>query len=565
MAEAKAEFRKKLADLRAKYVAQLKDRLDEVEAAFAPLKGELPLEKTVEALERLHHLTHKLVGSGTLYGFPELSETARQIEYLCDAILGIGQEISAQQRREMDDLVRGLWKTVSPSDEPSQTDVSVGQFVQPEAGNAVLEKAGVLIVGADGAWAAALTGDLSNYGFSAKVLSAYSDLADVVSTEPPSAIIVDMDFDDDGNPRIEIVQRLREERGADCPLIFLGSRGDLGAYVAAVREGADAYLPKPVNIAELVDALDGLVVSDDAEPYRILVVDDDPSVALYVEAVLQKAGMNTLVLNAPMEVLGAIEEFTPELILLDMYMPDCNGQELAAAIRLQPAYTGIPIVFLSGESDRDKQMKALTHGGDDFLTKTIRPEHLIASIRTRVQRFRALRSLMVRDSMTGLFNHTTTNEMFEAELGRAKRHGSVLALAALDIDHFKSVNDTYGHGVGDLVIKSLARLLKQRLRSTDIIGRMGGEEFSAILSGVDGPTAEKIMNDIRQAFSEIQHHTEQGAFSVTMSCGIADFPRFETQVQLSEVADKALYAAKNGGRNRVVLVEARVEHRGTHT
>lgn len=559
MAEGEAEFGDKLAVLKAMYVAQLAARLDEIEATFAPLRGDLPKAQAVEALEKLHHFTHKLAGSGAMYGFQDLSEAARLVEYACVAILGTDQEISTHQCRELDDRVQRLGKSVPTSDETSRTEAPLGNSDQPEAGGTISEIRSVLIIGtgnveADDAEAKTLARDLSNYGFTVKVHSNYSALVEVVSTEPPSAIIVDTALDDDGNLRVETVQRLRGEEGVNCPVVFLCSRRDLEAYVAAVRAGADAYLPKSANVAEIVDALDNLMVSDDAEPYRILIVDDDPSMALYVEAVLQNAGMNTSTINAPMEVLGGIEEFAPELILMDMYMPDCNGQELAAAIRLQPAFTGIPIVFLSGESDRGKQMEALTHGGDDFLTKTISSEHLISSVRTRVRRFRALRSLMVRDSMTGLFNHTTTNELFAAELGRAKRYGSVLALAALDIDHFKSVNDTYGHGVGDLVIKSLARLLKQRLRSTDIIGRMGGEEFSAILSGVDRPSAEKIMNGIRQAFSEIQYRTEQGTFSVTISCGIADFPCFETQALLSEAADKALYAAKNGGRNRVVLV-----------
>ena len=152
-------------------------------------------------------------------------------------------------------------------------------------------------------------------------------------------------------------------------------------------------------------------------------------------------------------------------------MPNCHGKELAAAIRQENAYLPIPIVFLSAEDDTSKQLDVMTIGGDDFLVKPIHPEHLVAAVVTRAKRFRALRGLMVRDSLTGLLNHTTTNEQTKIELARARRIKNSLSFALLDIDHFERVNDQYGHPAGDRVIKSLSNLLKKRLRATDVIGR----------------------------------------------------------------------------------------------
>ncbi len=124
---------------------------------------------------------------------------------------------------------------------------------------------------------------------------------------------------------------------------------------------------------------------------------------------------------------------------------------------------------------------------------------------------------------------------------------------SIDIDHFKSVNDTYGHAIGDIVIKSLSRLLKQRLRSVDIIGRMGGEEFAAVLVGASIKKAGEIMDEIRESFANIVQIGDGKEFSVTLSCGIADFPTFATQEELLEASDKALYDAKHGGRNKIVI------------
>jgi diguanylate cyclase (GGDEF)-like protein len=265
--------------------------------------------------------------------------------------------------------------------------------------------------------------------------------------------------------------------------------------------------------------------------------------------------MVTHVVNEPLEVMAPLVDFRPDLILMDVYMPGCDGMDLAAVIRQQEDYVGIPIVFLSTETNPDMHQEALRMGGDDFLTKPIPPDRLIVSITSRVQRSRALRSLMVRDSLTGLLNHTAVKERLSAEIARARRGGEHLALAVIDIDHFKSVNDTYGHPTGDRVLKSLSRLLQQRLRKSDIIGRYGGEEFVVILGGTDGASAVGVLDEIRAHLAHIRQQAEGAEFSVTFSCGIADFPTYADATDLTQAADKALYEAKRAGRNRVILAE----------
>jgi diguanylate cyclase (GGDEF)-like protein len=160
---------------------------------------------------------------------------------------------------------------------------------------------------------------------------------------------------------------------------------------------------------------------------------------------------------------------------------------------------------------------------------------------------------MMRDSLTGLLNHTATKEQIDIEVSRARRNGDTLAVAMLDIDRFKAVNDTYGHLVGDRVINNLARLLQQRLRNTDVIGRYGGEEFAVVLSGANGESAQRVLNDVRVGFAALKQQSGGTEFSVTLSCGIATFPHHDGAAQLTDAADKALYEAKNSGRNKVVL------------
>jgi diguanylate cyclase (GGDEF)-like protein len=235
-------------------------------------------------------------------------------------------------------------------------------------------------------------------------------------------------------------------------------------------------------------------------------------------------------------------------------MPGIDGIELAQVIRQIDEYVSTPIVFLSSEEDFNKQIQARNFGGDDFLTKPIKAKHLSALVQSRLERLKTLRSFMVRDSLTGLYNHTSVRGRLAQEITRCDRQNSTLAVAMLDLDHFKEVNDTYGHPTGDTVLKSLARLLQQRLRHSDVVGRYGGEEFISILLDANKEDAYQVIDEIRQHFSKIQHYSSnQGVFTVTFSCGIATVPEFSTVHALIAAADQALYRAKANGRNQVVL------------
>jgi diguanylate cyclase (GGDEF)-like protein len=225
--------------------------------------------------------------------------------------------------------------------------------------------------------------------------------------------------------------------------------------------------------------------------------------------------------------------------------------ELAKAIRQIDAYFSIPIVFLSSETNADKQFHAMCMGGDEFLTKPIKPHHLVTSVAVRAERMKMIRSFMVRDGMTGLFNHTTTKEYLETAIAHAQRSRNELCLAMLDLDRFKLVNDTHGHPTGDRVLITLARLLRQRLRKSDIVGRYGGEEFAVILPDCNLDQAVAIMEQLRVNFGNIEFQKGDTSFSATFSCGVAPLSRFCTVNALCKASDEALYRAKNGGRNQV--------------
>lgn len=338
-----------------------------------------------------------------------------------------------------------------------------------------------------------------------------------------------------------------------CPLIVTADQQDFAARLAAVRAGAAAFLGQPVDPQTLLERLDELTEMQPPQPFRILLVEDDPVMGQIYLAALVRAGMEVRSIADPTLVIEAIHDSDPDLLITDLNMPQCSGLELAAVIRSHADLTALPIVFLTGDAGQESRRSAVNLGSDAFLTKPVQLGDLVETARARARRARALRALMVRDSLTGTLNHGSIKEMLVSELGRVRREGDGLCLAMIDIDHFKQVNDSRGHASGDRVIKSLARLLRQNLRRSDHIGRYGGEEFAIILPRTPLADAQRRLDALRVQFAQLVQPHRMGDFRVTFSAGIVQDDGQAEPGTLIEAADAALYAAKRAGRNRVVV------------
>ncbi|MGB4467272.1 MAG: diguanylate cyclase [Azovibrio sp.] len=348
--------------------------------------------------------------------------------------------------------------------------------------------------------------------------------------------------------------RLRE-RHPLAQIICIGVPSEFTALDQALRLGADRCLTVGTPLQQVVGQVLELNGSVERDPYRVLVVEDSRTAARVICRSLEENGIVTQVLHDPSLSLGAIRQFQPDLILMDMYMPCCTGVEAARVIRQYDEFLSIPIVYLSGETDIALQVDALRLGGDHFLTKPFNPVVMNAVVKSKIERYRALRRSMLNDSLTGLLNHISTKQAISAALEFSGQEDRNVVVAMIDIDHFKSVNDNYGHPVGDQVIRSLAWLLRQRLRRGDIVGRYGGEEFVVGLVGVSPAKAREILDTIRQDFARIAFSIPGGDFRVTFSAGLSTCVDCQPRClePMLEAADEALYEAKRGGRNQVVL------------
>jgi diguanylate cyclase (GGDEF)-like protein len=346
------------------------------------------------------------------------------------------------------------------------------------------------------------------------------------------------------------IQALRQ-RFAMGQLIGLGVRSDFELLQQTLRGGCDSCLLGGTPPHAIVEHIMELNERHDQEAYRVLIVEDSKTASHFIRRTLEENQIASVVVNDPRQTLSALKQFNPDLILMDMYMPNCTGVEVARIIRQHGEYLCIPIVYLSGETNVALQVDAMRLGGDHFLTKPFNPVFLNAIVKSKIERYRALRRTMYHDSLTGLLNHSSGKNTLDMMLSTVAHEGGFLSVVMLDIDHFKRVNDTYGHPVGDQVIRNLSWLLKQRLRKQDILCRYGGEEFLIGLPHTDAEQAYAIMDRIRQDFAHIRHPHGDAHFFASASGGIATYPLYQTGDALIKAADKALYQAKRDGRNRI--------------
>ena len=346
-----------------------------------------------------------------------------------------------------------------------------------------------------------------------------------------------------------------EDLGETLPKILVSSETSFAFRAKCARSSISTIINNPIDQAELVHWLEHLGGQLSEQPASILLVDDDPIASAVYAEMLRANGMIVSVLNDPLKVIQTINGSFFDIVIMDLQMPNTDGIEIAKIIRQHQSHISIPIVFLSSEEDKTIQMRARQFGGDDFISKRADLDALVMLINLRVERARVLRSLIERDGLTGLLNHRRFNERVGHEMARVNRTKLQFCVAMIDVDHFKKVNDTWGHPVGDQVLSILARTLTGWVRKTDVVGRYGGEEFAVLLLDTSPDAVFEVLEKFRQHFAGIVFDGRPEPFSLTISIGVAGSESCENAAGLFAEADRALYLAKNNGRNQVVLAE----------
>lgn len=313
---------------------------------------------------------------------------------------------------------------------------------------------------------------------------------------------------------------------------------------------------------------------------QILLVDDDPATIQVLAQILSDVG-NLRFAVCGEDALRLARASVPDLILLDAEMPGMSGFLVCEALKADPLLADVPVIFISSHGEPEFELSGFELGAADFITKPVSPPLVLARVRTqlRVKHLADdLRSIAATDVLTGIANRRHFDASLEREWRSARRSGDALALLMVDVDHFKSFNDRYGHPAGDACLRSVAQaMLYASLRPTDLVARYGGEEFVVLLPRTSRSGAEHVARGILDVVEglAIPHEASVTALCVTVSIGVASYDddsanwvppspdsRFADDscarcgsIDLVQAADQAMYAAKRSGRRRACALD----------
>ncbi|OAN88648.1 diguanylate cyclase [Marinobacter sp. EhC06] len=547
----------KLAALRQKFLVRASEDIQVLRAyAEQTRRGELSAEGLIQCYQQLH----RLAGSAGTFGLPELGVAARALEKKLKSQAEELTETENNHSQTIDvndgfaDGVDALAKLVEVKSEISgQTRAAISRADIFEGSHGMQVSVIVMDSGCEGL--ASLSAEMARYGFNCQTVDqkVSASVQEVLADTPGAAAILCRDV------AVADVMSLRNQATAKglhrrLPVICIGRDGSFNNKYHLAKLGAFAFFQEPVDIPELAERIESLAIERSASVQgRVLIVEDDTELAEHYCLVLQSAGIEARAVSDPLDLMPTLSSFQPDIVLMDVQIGDYSGVTLARLIRFEPRWLSLPIIYLSSEDDPDNQLEALSKGADEFLMKPVSDDYLVRSVRIRCYRARQLSELMNRDSLTGLLKHSLIKQEVEKELARCRRDGHPSSLVMLDLDHFKQINDTWGHRYGDIVIRTLANLLRNRLRETDMIGRYGGEEFLVVLPHCEVTAAAELVRRIGESFAELEFSAGEGSFQVTLSAGVAAINDFANGDDALEAADQALYQRKRSGRNGVTV------------
>jgi len=305
---------------------------------------------------------------------------------------------------------------------------------------------------------------------------------------------------------------------------------------------------------------------------KFLIVEDDPILRLILKKTLEDKGYKVILAKDGQEGWEIFQKEKEEIYLaiIDWIMPRMDGLSLCQKIRKSKVSHYVYIIFLSAKTEKDDIITGLDVGADDYLTKPLEVRELLCRIKVGLriieleQKLREinqkLQILALTNGLTGILNRRAVLERFREEIYRAIREKWSLGVIMIDIDHFKKINDTYGHVIGDKVLKEVVNRLRSKLRPYDIIGRYGGEEFLVIIPKITGKSLYEVGERLRKSVCEESFKVDSETLTVTISLG-ATWVKLPKKIDVEmliedaiKVADKALYKAKDQGRNQVVLI-----------
>ncbi|WP_413167193.1 response regulator [Capilliphycus salinus ALCB114379] len=367
---------------------------------------------------------------------------------------------------------------------------------------------------------------------------------------PPDLVLLDLVFPNHREGGFILLQELKDQF-PELPVLVWTVRDDITGRAAVARLGGNAFLSKSVPCDQVLETIKDILQSTPTASTQILAVDDDPITLNHLLQLLPSYGLEVTPLADARLFWETLEKTTPDLVILDLEMPHFNGVELCKTVRTDPSWNALPILFLSARKDPKTVQNIYQAGADDYISKPFAEAELITRIFNRLDRIHLLRSLAETDPITGLVNRRRSTHDLNRYLHLSQRHCQPFSLALIALDRFQSINNQYGYGVGENVMRQFGQVLLHQFRDEDIIAHWGGEEFLVGLYAshkADGyKRIAQLLELIERTVFPVADHVQ---IQMTASAGIATYPEDGTDLSsLYTASNAALYQAKAAGGN----------------
>src|SRR5579883_1551774 len=440
---------------------QFKDKIFERLIVLEEAVSALSLGKLDEGLRKSAiGETHKLAGSLGMFGLIEASGLAHETEQLLGedeskltASLPRLQELVGALRIA---IIRGPESSKNPTESPAEPYL--------------------LVVDGDTELAQNLANEAGRFGLQAGAAHSVAAARKAITKRPPSIVLIELGGKDDVGESLNLLEELSRLH-PPVPAIVFTNRDGLIDRVEAARRGARGFLQKPLPAHIVLQAVSDALETETVHLYQVLALDDDVHFLKVLEKALAPEKVRLTTATTATAFWEMLELTSPDLVILDVEVPGINGVELCRVLRTDSRWSQIPVMFLTGHIDTETVKSVYDAGADDFVSKSLVKSELVTRMLNRLKRSEVQRKSAETDLLTGIANRKKFCEIAQKLLRLAERQQRPFTFAILDLDHFKQVNDRYGHDVGDDVLRRMGELLSQGFRTEDVVGRWGGEEF----------------------------------------------------------------------------------------
>ncbi|USG68505.1 response regulator [Brevibacillus ruminantium] len=284
----------------------------------------------------------------------------------------------------------------------------------------------------------------------------------------------------------------------------------------------------------------------------LLILDDDVTLLMYLKEQLEELGWSVIATVYPHKALDYFHDMQPDCLILDLNIPETGGFQIMQTLSEKIKKQYVPTTIISNDCSKDTRLRAYRLGADDFMCKPLDIDEMAVRLERQLHRKRWMNRILFVDELTGALNRNSLADTFERVLHECGRNDSPFSLAFLDIDYFKRVNDTYGHLIGDEVLRGFASFLQSRFQQNEVLFRYGGEEFILLLPRRTWQEAKQELEEALEAYCSLSFSSPLGSFSLSFSAGVVQMQdRSQSLSHWLELADTALYEAKKRGRRRI--------------